>query len=269
MTLRGKRTGDPEGAPVLCLHGWLDNCASFDALADRLPETDLLAIDLPGHGFSDPITSATCQYADYVAAVLELAHTLGWQRFRLIGHSLGGALASLIAGTHPGAVERLVLIDAIGPLPARPEDSVAALAGYLTEYLKGHRSPVYRTRAQAVKARVKLADILLSTAEVLVERDLREVEGGYTWRHDPRLKKSLPRGFTEEQVLAFLSAITAPSLLVRAERTALREDFYPRRFETVPGLRVVTLPGGHHLHVENPDQVAGVIRDFLGFSPGW
>ncbi|MFE7741746.1 alpha/beta fold hydrolase [Nocardia sp. NPDC057455] len=263
ITLRGKRSPAAGGMPTLCLHGLLDNCASFEPLAQLLAGVDLVAIDLPGHGLSDPVPSLTCHYFDYAATVLELAQILGWERFQLIGHSLGGALSSLVAGIHPDKVDRLVLIDAIGPLSAGPTDAVSGLARYLDTYLRGEEHPVYRSRIQAVKARVQLADIVLETAEALVERDLREVPGGYSWRHDVRLNRGLTATFHEDQVLAFLRNITAPTLLVKAERTALREAFYPQRIGSVPKLREITLPGGHHLHMENPGPVADVIGAFL------
>lgn len=263
ITLRGYRRATRRGIPTLCLHGWLDNCASFTPLFDLLPDADLVAVDLPGHGWSDPSPSATCQYLEYVACVLELVRELGWERFQLIGHSLGGALSSLLAGIHPDRVSRLVLLDAIGPLPASPQESLDGVAGYLGAYLDGARHPVYRTRAGAVLARVQLADILLDTAETLVARDLREVPGGYSWRHDVRLKRSLIPTFTEDQVLAFLRNITAPTLLIKAERSALQESFYPQRVATVPDLRQVMLPGGHHLHLENAGAVSIAVRAFL------
>ena len=50
----GKTWGNPQGIPVICLHGWLDNACSFDALAPLLPNDShkFIAIELPGHGFS-------------------------------------------------------------------------------------------------------------------------------------------------------------------------------------------------------------------------
>jgi pimeloyl-ACP methyl ester carboxylesterase len=245
------------------LHGWLDNSASFVPLFERAPGLNLVAIDLPGHGLSAAVPSATCQYLDYVACVLELAHSQGWDRFQLIGHSLGGALSSLIAGIHPEKISRLVLIDAIGPLSATPEAGRSSVARYLTAYLDDKPPPVYPTRAQAIKARLQLADILMDTAERLLARDLREGPGGYSWRSDARLRYPFSRTFTEEQVLDYLREISAPTLLVTAERSALVESFYPRRIETVRKLRHVTLPGGHHLHMENADMVASAIRAFL------
>ncbi|MBO0885123.1 MAG: alpha/beta hydrolase [Mycobacterium sp.] len=267
ITLHGKRIRDGDGLPTLCLHGVLDNCASFDALSHYLGDLDLIAIDLPGHGFSDPVPSTICDYLEYASCVLELAHTQGWQRFQLIGHSLGGAVSSLVAGIHPDKIERLVLIDAIGPLSAEPPQTVSNVARYVSTYLQGDRHPIYRSPIQAVKARVQLADIVLETAELLVARDLKEVPGGYSWRHDVRLNRGLTTTLSEEQVLAFLANIAAPTLLVQAERTALSESYYPRRINSVPKLHQLTLPGGHHLHMENPEPVAEAIRAFLATDP--
>lgn len=263
ITLRGKRGGVAGGVPTLCVHGWLDNCASFDPLLERLDGLDAVAIDLPGHGYSDRAPSLTCHYLDFVTCVLELARELRWERFQLIGHSLGGALSSLIAGIEPRRISRLVLIDAIGPLTTSPEATRLTVARYLDAFFGPERQPVYRSRTQAVSARVQLADLLLDTAERLVERDLHEVAGGFSWRSDIRLKHPAPRTFSEEQVLAFLRAIRAPTLLVTAERTALTEPFYPGRIAAVPDLEQVTLAGGHHLHMENPDAVAAAVRAFL------
>jgi pimeloyl-ACP methyl ester carboxylesterase len=263
ITLRGVRTARRAAVPTLCLHGWLDNCASFEPLLARLDGHDLVAIDLPGHGLSDPVGSATCQYLDYAAHVLEFVQQQGWQRFRLVGHSLGGALASLIAGIHPEKVPRLVLIDAIGPLPTTPDEACTSVARYLRAYLGTGAQPAYRTPAQAVRARIQLGDMLQETAEALVARDLHRVPGGYSWRSDVRLKHPPARTFTEDQIRAYLRRISASALLVLAERTYLTEPFYPGRIEAVPDLRVVTLAGGHHLHMENADAVADAVRAFL------
>ncbi|MGW3472914.1 alpha/beta fold hydrolase [Saccharopolyspora sp. NPDC000995] len=263
LTVRGWHSGGASGPPTLCLHGVLDNCASFAPFFERAGDLDLTAIDLPGHGWSDPIGSSTCNYLDYVAAILEFAQVQGWSTFQLIGHSMGGSLSTVVAGLHPEKVSKLVLIDALGPAAVSAEETRSTVVRYLRTYLDGKEPPRYRSVEQAVRARVQLADILLDTAEKLVERDLIEAGDGYAWRTDPRIKYPPVRTFSEDQVLAFIRAITAPTLLVSASRTALVEDYYPRRIATVPDLRHVTLPGSHHLHMENAGPVADLITRFL------
>jgi pimeloyl-ACP methyl ester carboxylesterase len=115
-------------------------------------------------------------------------------------------------------------------------------------------------------ARVRLAGILRDTAERLVERDPHEVAGGWTWRGDIRLRHPSMRSFTEDQVLAHPTAITAPALLVLAERAAPAEEFHPGRIAAVPGPRRVTPPGGHHLRMENPVAVTDAVREFRARS---
>ena len=105
----------------------------------------------------------------------------------------------------------------------------------------------------------------LDAAKLLVQRGTTAVEGGYTWSTDTRLRTPSALRFTEEHVLSFLGAITAPSLLVLGDDgMRFPESTYSKRRETLPGLKVVKLSGGHHLHMENSSEVAETITSFLG-----
>lgn len=101
-----------------------------------------------------------------------------------------------------------------------------------------------------------------SAAQTLVARGLREVDGGYTWRSDPRLRLPSRLRLTEEQVLAFLRAIRCPVLLVRGSDGF---PFAPKPMSArVDALRdsiMVELPGGHHLHLDTPEPVAAALRE--------
>ncbi|HEY4581523.1 MAG TPA: alpha/beta fold hydrolase, partial [Lysobacter sp.] len=113
------------GTPVLALHGWLDNAASFLPLSAHLDGVDLVALDLPGHGASAHLPAAA-EYTlvNAARAVLCAADALGWPRFSLLGHSMGGAIATLVAAGAPQRVERLALIEALGGL-TEAEDRTA------------------------------------------------------------------------------------------------------------------------------------------------
>src|SRR5690606_3948749 len=84
-----------EGTPILALHGGLDNANSFLPLAAHLGQP-LFALDFAGHGKSAarPLNTAI-HYIDNVRDVLAAADALGWQRFVLLGHSMGAGVASL------------------------------------------------------------------------------------------------------------------------------------------------------------------------------
>lgn len=116
-TVAGLRSPGTGGQRVLALHGWLDNAASFVPLAAQLPGLELVAIDLPGHGHSAHLPPGT-QYntPGAICHVLDVADALGWDRFVLLGHSMGAGIASLAATAAPERVERLIAIEALGGL---------------------------------------------------------------------------------------------------------------------------------------------------------
>ena len=116
---------DGNGPRVLALHGWLDNAASFLPMAPFLGSLDLVAIDLPGHGRSAHLPpGADYSFPGAIASVLDVADALGWERFALLGHSMGAGIASLVAAACPQRVERLVAVEALGALADAAEHTV-------------------------------------------------------------------------------------------------------------------------------------------------
>src|SRR3954469_23206577 len=135
LRLAARAWGDPALPKLLALHGWLDNAASFDRLAPLLcGDFHIVALDLPGHGRSAwRAPGAWYHYVDYLGDVLAAADALGWDRFGLLGHSLGGAIASMLAGVEGDRVERLLLIEALGPMSLAAEQTLAHLKRSLSE----------------------------------------------------------------------------------------------------------------------------------------
>ncbi|MGH8656550.1 MAG: alpha/beta fold hydrolase [Gammaproteobacteria bacterium] len=263
-----KRWGPPQGDPTIAVHGWLDNSASFDPLAPLLPELHLLALDLAGHGLSDHRPPATAYHlVDHVRDVLAVADALAWQQFGLLGHSLGAAIAALVAGTFPQRITRLVLIEGLGSLAGAASELPVNLARAIEEQLEGRKepNPVYAAIDEVAAARQRAGDMSFEAARTLVTRALGPCEGGVTWRSDPRVRLSSPQRFTEAQVRAFMCRIKAPTLLVLGEQGMLATK-YPQMLQRASCLadsEVAWLPGGHHLHMDYPQQVAAVIDDFL------
>ena len=102
--IRGLEFGNTAGRPWLGLHGWLDNAATWTTLAPLLPDdVHLVALDLPGHGQSDHLPEGVHYHdVEHVAHIHRAVNYLQWGRFSLLGHSLGGGLASLYtAGSLP------------------------------------------------------------------------------------------------------------------------------------------------------------------------
>ena len=252
---------------VLALHGWLDNAASFIPLAGRLGPARCVALDLPGHGRSQHRPAgAAYHFVDYAAVVLAAADALGWERFTLLGHSLGASIASLVAAVVPRRVERLALIEGLGPMTADAAQAPQRLLNSLeqTASLAGKCPPVYPDLEAAASARHAVGGLGAAAARLLAERNSRDTPGGFTWRTDPRLRVGSPLFLTEEQVLAFLQRIEAPSLLVRASSGNLHPRAHmPARYACVRDLRIVDVEGGHHVHMDTPEPVAQALRAFL------
>ena len=106
--------GPPDGKPVIALHGWLDNAMSFSRLAPKLAGLRIVALDFAGHGHSaHRAEGASYLLWDYALDVLMVAEQLGWERFSLLGHSMGAIVSVLLAGALPERIERLALIDGL------------------------------------------------------------------------------------------------------------------------------------------------------------
>lgn len=268
LHLAARAHGPPDGVPVLALHGWLDNAASFDALAAHLAGIRLVCLDLPGHGYSDHRPpGCTYHLIDFVGDVLSAADSLGWQRFTVLGHSLGGVIGSLLAGACPERVERLSLMEALGPFSEAPDHAPARLAAAVARSRRGMRRapPAYSDLDAAVAARSRAGGLSYGAARMLVERGTYTRDDGVYWRSDSRLRWPSAYRMTEEQVLAFLRAVTAPTQLIVADDGLLKLDdaTMSDRFAALRHATADQFAGHHHFHMETPSLVAERLAPFL------
>jgi len=270
LQLAARVWGDPGLPRLLALHGWLDNAASFDRLAPLLSEHfHIVALDLPGHGRSGHRPpGAWYHYVDYLGEVLAAADTLGWERFGLLGHSLGGAIASMLAAACPQRIERLLLIEALGPITADVDQTLPLLQRALSQRraLTEKSLRVFADVGEAAAARAKAGDLSVEVARIMVERGIKPAPGGHVWSSDPRLTLTSPQRYTEAQLSAVLVQIATPTQAIFADPPP---SFLPRavmdaRIALVPNIDVVRMPGHHHLHLEDPRPVADAILAFAG-----
>lgn len=133
MRFPAKLWGDDgsDGVPTICIHGFEDNCSSFDRLIPLLggasataARSCYLCVDLPNHGFSSSTPlGARWTMEHYVACVARVADHVRWPMFTLIGHSMGGQIALLYAAVYADHVRRLIMIDTAGPVEVRADET--------------------------------------------------------------------------------------------------------------------------------------------------
>uniref|UniRef100_A0A3Q3W8W8 AB hydrolase-1 domain-containing protein n=1 Tax=Mola mola TaxID=94237 RepID=A0A3Q3W8W8_MOLML len=276
--IRGKIWGPDHGHPVLCVHGWADNCGSFNTLIPLLPkECRYVAVDLPGHGLScHRGPGVLYMFPSYVLDVCRVVDALQWNKFSIIGHSMGecGFTAGFSA-LYPEMVDALILLDIYGFLPT---DLVTLyvpnlMRQGLDEMLQFDKQPeekrVY-TYENALK-RLLAANPTISeqSGHILLERGLAKVEGGMGLFLCSVLcfQKNIVR-MSLEQSLEMQSRIKAAILLVLyglPQMSLLHVKFillhvlYVSFFQHM----VVNVPGDHHVHLNNPEVVAPIISEFL------
>lgn len=235
-----------------------------------------MCVDTPGHGRSShypPGFRITLEC--YAVAVKRVVDHLQWDRFRCIGHSMGGMIASLFASLYPEHVSALVMIDCAGPEPVHPQDTVRVLRkvcdGLLTvesEAVTG--SPPSYTREQAVDTLMtkRPSKLTKSSADVLIERSLVDRPGGlYSFSMDQRIKVSYNQMFSPVQYMAVVNRIRCPVLYLRASENPLQKSpgnkLARKMYKSNPNVRVVKVNGSHDVHLNHPEQLADTINTFL------
>lgn len=272
ITLAGQEWGMPGDLPVIALHGWLDNAASFDVLAPMLKGLHLVALDCAGHGLSGHRGQGSAYHIwQDVGEVFAVADQMGWERFALLGHSRGAIISMLAAGTFPERISHLAMLDGLFPSTVPVEQAPQQLARSIIELQRNrHRGfALYPDLDTAVLVRQR-SEIPLneSAARLLTRRGLMEVEGGYTWRSDPQLKLASGFKLSDEHVDAFVQRITARMLLVLANEGIPRlGERHQQAVARYPQIQVERLDGGHHLHMElePAGELAPILNRFLQF----
>ena len=254
----------PGDAPVaLLLHGIGNYGRYWDPFADAIDgRLGLVATDARGHGESaKPETGYTVD--EFVADAIAVLDAHGTQRALLVGHSMGGSHATLLAGTHPDRAVGLVVIDnSPEPLPEgserarrlsleRPDRfaSRAAAEAYLRRTSPGYSDAVYANRLRWL-----FHDDGHGLAWQSSSNALREIMRAHRPTHD---------------VWAAWRAVRCPTLVVRGTRSNVLSAETARRMAAErPATRLVELDAGHNVPLDRPLEMADAVVDFARFLAG-
>lgn len=259
--------GETGSVPLIALHDWRDNAASFDLLAPLL-SAPLLALDLPGHGRSVALPPPSQTFSPSNIFTLRfLLRKLGHERVSIVGHGVGGHLGLLYAGLYPEHVERLVLID---PRQTAPSADLADRMGHLLDdVLTAHQqqqpSPTAVGLEQLMVA-YRQRGLSEEAARLLLQRSARKVGAdGYVDATDVWIEKAQFRQLFDRTEAALAAKVTCPVLSVEANAANATSEATQAIFakSAASFVHCKVASGQHHAPLGQPEKVAEVLNQFL------
>ncbi len=268
------------------LHGYMDSAASFDEIAPSLAHAGFRVMAPDQRGFGDSGRVADGGYyhfPDYVFDVADLVDAVSPDApVFLVGHSMGGNVAALYAGTLPERVAMLALLEGVGP-PDFPDELApvrtrAWIEGVRKARLRDERPITLEEAARRLGSNHPYVDraLIARRAEQLTRpvsdvSEASEVSGDSeasgarlrAWRFDPRHRTTSPYAFSVARWRAHAARISAPTLVVGGGPTGYHPPDEAERIAVIERARLVELPGaGHMMHWTQP---AALVRELLAF----
>jgi pimeloyl-ACP methyl ester carboxylesterase len=280
VSIRGLRYhcrcwGNVDSPRLFMLHGWMDVSASFQFLVDALEgDWRVIAPDWRGYGLTDHGRSDCYWFPDYLADLdALLGHFEPGRAATLIGHSMGGNVASLYAGARPERVGALVNLEGFGLSESDPGHAPERLARWLQELARVHGFRDYASFAD-LAVRMQAANPRLATerAAFLARHwgATNEEGSGVRLRADPAHKIVNPVLYRLAEAEACWRNVRARVLCVQGEqsdtprRLGLSDADLAARRACFARLTYRTLPdAGHMVHHDQPAALARAIEEFL------
>ena len=272
--LRVRVLSHGQGPPVVLLHGVTENAAIWAPLFANLRQFRLLAVDLPGHGLSDPATFRRGQVREHARQLIDdILDALSLDSAPVIGHSLGGMFALWYAATGSNRISQVVAIGA--PAVALPGVRVRMPLSLLTVRGLGIavlRAPsphrVYRRLLAQGQGSAEIAaapDPLIQALRLSARRPENARTVASLMHAIDRFRRPRP-----ESVLtsAELAAITTPAIFILGS-----DDPYLSIERARPCIyqmqdsRLYGLPAGHAPWLVDPQRAARLIAEHLTAGP--
>lgn len=260
--------GPESGRKWIFIHGLMGYGQNWRRIISDLEKTErCLAYDQRGHGRSlKPDSGYTPE--DYAEDLKNIADELGWRKFNLVGHSMGGRNVLVFAAKYPEYVEKLVIED-IGP-----EANEDAYEYY--EYLLNLVPTPFSSREVARKF---FAEDFIQTAktrenvEVISKFFYSNIEekpdGGFDWRFSKQgIIESVKAGRHNDRWNEVRN-LNVPTLLIRGENSKeLTKESYEAMLASNSMIKGVEVLGaGHWVHSDKPQTFVEALKSFIGDFP--
>ncbi len=274
---------DPDLAPLVMVHGWMDVGASYQFMVDAFDDAflrgrRLIAPDWRGFGLTQ-VETDNFWFPDYLADLDALLDALApGQAVDLLGHSMGGNVVMAYAGIRPERVRRLINLEGFGLAASRPSQAPGRYARWMDELKQLH----------AGHMALKAYDSLEGVAQRLIKTNPRLDPGKAAWLASrwaqpdaqgqwqilghPAHKVTSAQLYRWDEMAELWKRISAPVLAVEAANDSLAAwwkgaytlEEYHQRLQAVPDVRVaVVQEAGHMVHHDRPAELARLMEDFL------
>jgi len=263
--------GNETARPLVLIHGGLDHCRSWDAIARELqPHFHIVAPDLRGHGDSEWTKGSSYALPDNVYDLTRLMRFAELQDAAIVGHSMGGMVALAYAGTYPDRVSRLAVLDGAFLSASRATPVGEQISRWIDQLdrISQHEPHAFQTIEEAAQ-RLSGRNKRLTPAQALhlARHGVRQnADGSYRWKFDHYLRTRAPYRLSPKDYIALWSRIACPTLFMWGS-----ESFLPDPAGLIAHFKqadLVKVEGaGHWLQHDRLDEVLATLRRFLG-APG-
>lgn len=270
----------PGRTPLVMVHGWMDVSASYQFVVDAFRQDRyVIAPDWRGYGLTESAPVDNYWFPDYLADLdFLIDHYSPDAPVDLVGHSMGGNVAMLYAGSRPQRIRRLVNLEGFGMPATKPAQAPGRYAQWMDQLKALHRGELDLKGYPGVDG---VARRLMKTNRRLgqdkadwLARHWAKPDAAGAWRilGDPAHKIVNANLYRVDEILAVYRAITAPLLAVEASDDSLTGWWkgrftlaeYHERLKEVSDVRVGRIEdAGHMLHHDQPQALAVMVEDFL------
>lgn len=261
--------GTNQAKRIVFVHGLMAFAANWRKIANRLEdEFQCLIYDQRGHGrsFKPEFGYRT---EDFAEDLYKITEELGWDRFHLVGHSMGGKNAIVFADLYPEKVITLTIED-IGA------EVTPQVLGYYQRMLKAVPTPFvnreavqnffqneFKNRFQSKEPNEVLSTFLQANIE-------EKPDKSYDWRFSKQAIFDTVKSGHQKNRWHEVSQLRMPTLLVRGEKShVFSHEEYEKMLSTNSKIQGVEVAGaGHWLHYEKYEEFVQILRDFIRQNSG-
>ena len=267
-TLQMLDEGNPQGSPVVLIHGYAGSMHWFDELAPLLERDHrVIRVELLGHGGSEkPGSAERYSIESQASAIAEALSGKGVQGATVVGHSLGATVATELAARSPALATRVVDIDqapdnSFGSLDFTAKLAYVPVIGQAMSRITqvAPDSVVTDQFQQAFAPDFKIASGFEDPDQPA--EDLQEM----TYTAFDAVSDAEDDYSGEKQLDERLTEIGVPLLVIFGDEEEIYEDWEDavEEFKLVPGAQIEVIEGaGHSPQVEKPEEVAKLIGAF-------